>query len=130
MAINKAPMMQRGMRLSEFMPGYGSEAWCEEALAGSFSLSGLMCCHRQASTFRRAARRARNAAPVAKHTSLTAGTMLQGTPWILTRRFLGIYLMTQSKNQIAALAMMRHKPAASDGPRDEATVCSGRASLR
>ena len=110
MAINKV-QMQRGMSLSAFMARYGTEAQCEEALAALRWPEGFRCSccgHRQASTFRRGSLPYWQCCACRKQTSLTAGTMLQGTRLPLTKWFLAIYLMTQSKTQIAALALMRH----------------------
>ncbi|MBY8965954.1 IS1595 family transposase [Algiphilus sp. NNCM1] len=110
MAINKV-QMQRGVSLSEFMARYGSEAQCEEALVALRWPEGFCCSacgHRQASTFRRGGLPYWQCCACRKQTSLTAGTMLQGTRLPLTKWFLAIYLMTQSKTQIAALALMRH----------------------
>lgn len=98
---------QRGMGLSGFLARYGTEAQCEQALfawrwpegfacpecghAGHCLLGrGLYQCHR-----------------CRRQTSLTSGTLFAGTKLPLTRWFLAIYLLTQSKNGIAALELSR-----------------------
>ena len=110
MAINKV-QMQRGMSLSEFMRHYGTQAQCEAALVALRWPQGFCCAgcgDRQASVFRRGNLPYWQCRACRKQTSLTAGTMFQGTRLPLTKWFLAIYLMTQSKTQIAALALMRH----------------------
>ena len=98
---------QRGMSLSDFLAGYGTEAQCEQALlawrwpkgfvcpqcgsAGHCVLGrGLFQCHR-----------------CRRQTSLTAGTLLAGTKLPLTTWLLAIYLLTQSKDGISALNLSR-----------------------
>lgn len=109
MAINPI-QFQKGLSLSEFMSRYGTEAQCEAALLQLRWPSGFRCpsCGGvHASEFRRGSllywqcRRCRH------QTSLTAGTLMQHTRLKLSQWFLGFYLVTQSKTQIAALALRR-----------------------
>ena len=106
MSKNKV-QFQKGMSLDSFLSQYGTEAQCEEAVFAWRWPEGFRCpgcghdghcvlerglyqCHR-----------------CRRQTSLTAGTLFEATKLPLTKWFLGIYLLTQSKNGISALDMSR-----------------------
>jgi transposase-like protein len=109
MAINPI-QFQEGLSLSEFIMTYGSEAQCEAALIQARWPEGFRCpvcgCA-HASEFRRAGLRYWQCRQCREQTSLTSGTLLHHTRLALTQWFLAIYLVTQSKTQIAALALRR-----------------------
>jgi transposase-like protein len=110
MAINKV-QMQRGMSLSEFTQRYGTHTQCEAALIALRWPEGFVCpaCgHRHASSFTRGTLRYWQCSDCRRQTSLYAGTMLQDTRLPLQTWFLAIYLLTQSKTQMAAMDLMRH----------------------
>lgn len=98
---------QRGMSLAAFMAQYGSEAQCRQALFAWCRPQGFACpgcghdghcvlgrgllqCHR-----------------CRCQTSLTAGTLFAASKLPLTTWLLAIYLLSQAKNGISALAMAR-----------------------
>jgi transposase-like protein len=99
---------QKGFSLVDFMEHYGTEAQCADALFKARWPSGFQCpacggrrhslvktrdlyqcshCHHQA--------------------SLTAGTLFEQTKLPLTTWFLAIYLVTQAKTGLSALALKR-----------------------
>lgn len=107
MAKNQV-QFQQGLSLPEFMHQYGSEQQCRDTLFHWRWPDGFVCpecghvgyceiysrrlfqchrCHRQ--------------------TSVTSGTIFEGTKLPLVTWFLGIYLLTQSKNGVSALEMKR-----------------------
>ena len=110
MAMNKV-QFQKGLSLPEFLFHYGTEAACSDAIAASRWPSGFICpcCAGHASfVFVRGTRRLYECLTCRRQTSLLVGTLLQSTRLPLTKWFLGIYLLTQSKTNLAALELMRH----------------------
>ena len=97
--------------MAEFMDRYGTELQCEEALAQSRWPRGFVCpacggaifcafhrgtlAYRQCSTCRHQCR-------------IIAGTLFESTTRPLTRWFLAMHLLTQAKNNVSALELMRH----------------------
>lgn len=109
MAINPI-QFQKGLSLSEFISRYGTEAQCEAALIRYRWPSGFRCptCGGvHASEFRRDRLLYWQCRACRHQTSLTSGTLMQHSRLKLTQWFLAIYLVTQSKTQIAALALRR-----------------------
>lgn len=109
MAIN-AIQFQKGLSLAQFMKEYGTEAQCEEALVAARWPHGFECAHcghKLAYEFRRRELRYWQCKACRYQVSLRAGTMMENSKLPLTTWYLAIYLMTQSKTNIAALAMMR-----------------------
>lgn len=109
MAINLV-QFQKGLSLSEFMQQYGTDAQCEAALIqarwpAGFRCPECGCVH--ASEFRRNGLNYWQCRSCRRQTSLTSGTLMQHTRLALSKWFLAIYLVTQSKTQIAALALRR-----------------------
>lgn len=109
MAINPI-QFQKGLSLSDFLARYGTEAQCEAALMEARWRNGFRCpaCGgTNASEFRRSGLRYWQCGACRQQTSLTSGTLMHHTRLPLRKWFLAIYLVTQSKTQIAALALRR-----------------------
>ena len=110
MAINEI-QFQKGLSLIQFMNEYGTETQCEAALAKARWQHGFecpRCAHALAYEFRRGGNRYWQCKACNHQTSLRAGTVMEHGRLPLTTWYLAIYLMTQSKTNIAALALMRH----------------------
>jgi len=101
---------QKGLKMSDFLEKYGTEEKCETALADARWPAGFICpkcghigyCivyHGECKTYQ------------CNHchgqTTLTSGTIFQGTRLPLTAWFQAMYLMTQSKNNVSALELTR-----------------------
>ena len=109
MAMNLI-QFQHGLSLPDFLKQFGTEAQCEEALKIARWPNGFQCprcgqteysllhmgCH---DTFQ-----CKNCR---LQTSLIAGTLFQSTHLPLTRWFLAIYLISQAKTGLSALALKR-----------------------
>jgi ribosomal protein L37AE/L43A len=109
MAINPI-QMQAGLSLTEFLADYGTEAQCEAALRQARWPNGYRCpkCDGgMACEYLRGKTRMWECRACGHQTSLTAGTMMHQSQLPLTKWFLAIYLVTQSKTNIAALALRR-----------------------
>lgn len=109
MAIN-AIQFQKGLSLEQFMKDYGTEEQCEKAMEQARWPAGFKCprCdHGAASHYRRGGLLLWECSACQYQASLRAGTIMERSHLPLTTWFLAIYLMTQSKTNIAALAMMR-----------------------
>ena len=108
MAMNRI-QFQAGMSLVEFQQGYGSEAQCERALEQARWPDGFACgcghhgyCvvwHGRVKTFQ--------CHRCHRQTTLTSGTVFESTKLPLRTWFLAMYLLTQSKNNVAALELRR-----------------------
>ena len=139
MCKNKV-QFQKGLSLSEFMDKFGTEAQCEAALEAAKWPDGFLCAncgHNSFSCLTRG-RTKRQCNKCKYQTSLIAGTIFHGTKLPLTKWFLGMHLMTQSKNGISqmelsrqlgiginAAALMYHKLAQVMLERDENKPLSG-----
>ena len=89
---------------------YGTEPQCEAALFQSRWPSGFCCprCGHGAHCVLRGGTRKVFQCNACRHqTSLIAGTVFQGTKLALTVWFLAIYLISQAKTGLSALALMR-----------------------
>jgi len=109
MAINPI-QMQHGLSLPDFLAHYGTEAQCEEALKHARWPHGFHCPKCGGGTareFTRGKTRYWECPACGHQTSLTSGTMMQQSQLPLTKWFLAVYLLTQSKNNVAALALRR-----------------------
>ena len=109
MAINGI-QFQKGLSVAKFMEAYGTQAQCEATLIRARWPSGFRCPRcggEHASEFTRATMRYWQCRSCRHQTSLISGTGLEHTRLALTTWFLAIYLVTQSKTQIAALALRR-----------------------
>ncbi len=110
MKMNRV-QFQPGLSMAEFMERYGSEDKCEAALIESRWPAGFACpscgCE-QSNSFRREGRLYFQCAMCRHQCSVISGTIFEATKLPLTRWFLAMHLLTQSKNNVAALELMRH----------------------
>lgn len=99
---------QEGMSLFEFQEKYGTEQQCRDALFDLRWPKGFVCpaCGYDNGGFIKT-RLLHQCYRCAHQSSVTAGTIFHSTNLPLTKWFLGIYFVTQSKNGIAALELMR-----------------------
>ena len=108
MAMNRV-QFQHGLSLSEFLKQYGTEELSESHLVASRWPEGYVCsrcnCKRFAMTYN--GRRIWECLDCGYQCSSIVGTVFEHTKLRLTQWFLGIYLMTQSKNVVAGLELMR-----------------------
>ncbi len=110
MAMNRV-QFQRGMGWSAFQQQFGTEELCRRALEAARWPNGFYCprCdHREASVFVRDGERLWQCRGCRRQTSLTAGTVFAESKLGLQRWFVALYLLTQSKTNVAALELMRH----------------------
>ena len=108
MAMNRV-QFQHGLSLSEFLKQYGTEELCESHLVASRWPEGYVCsrcnCKRFAMTYN--GRRIWECLDCGYQCSSIVGTVFGHIKLRLTQWFLGVYLMTQSKNAVAGLELMR-----------------------
>jgi ribosomal protein L37AE/L43A len=110
MAMNRV-QFQAGLSMAEFMDRYGSEDKCEAALATSRWPDGFRCpaCGTKThSTFARSGRRYWQCGSCRHQCSVISGTIFEATKLALTRWFVAMHLLTQSKNNVSALELKRH----------------------
>lgn len=99
---------QKGLSVVEFLDRYGREEQCFAALVDMRWPRGFVCPHcsgRRYSFLR--TRRLWQCSACRRQTSVRAGTIFAGSSTSLRKWFLAIYLITQSKNDIAALELAR-----------------------
>ncbi len=111
MAMNRI-QFQPGLSLAGFLDQYGSEAQCARALRRARWPKGFVCPRCQHRSYSRCANRHGERlwqCSACRHqTSLISDTLFASTKLPLTRWFLALYLLTQSKTNMAALELMRH----------------------
>jgi ribosomal protein L37AE/L43A len=110
MAMNRV-QFQSGLSMVEFLDRYGSEDKCEAALVASRWPRGFACpaCGSGVhSVFVRTARRYWQCGACRHQCSAISGTIFESTKLGLTRWFLAMHLLTQAKNNVSALELMRH----------------------
>ena len=110
MAMNRI-QFQPGLSLPEFLKDYGTEVQCERALETVRWPDGFRCprCLGTAHTIvRDGVRKVFQCVACRHQASLIAGTLFQGTKLALTTWFLAIYLISQAKTGLSALALRRH----------------------
>jgi hypothetical protein len=110
MAINGV-QFQRGLSMAEFMDRYGSEEKCEAVLMDWRWPTGFVCpaCAGEPhTTFRRGELLYLQCSSCRHQCSLIVGTIFESTKLALTRWFLAMHLLTQSKNNVSALELKRH----------------------
>jgi hypothetical protein len=109
MAMNRI-QFQPGLSMPEFVKRYGSEAQCAVALEQARWPMGFRCPRCHGATYTRLGGRTLPLflCRACRHqTSLIAGTVMQGTKLPLTVWFLAIYLISQAKTGLSALALKR-----------------------
>ena len=110
MAMNRI-QFQPGLSMPEFFARFGTEAQCESALVAARWPAGFRCprCNGSAHCVLRASNRPLFQCNACRHqASLIAGTVFQGTKLSLHLWFLAIYLISQAKTGLSALALKRH----------------------
>jgi hypothetical protein len=101
---------QPGLSMPEFFERYGAESQCQAALQAARWPSGFVCpkCGGAARThFVRAGLPYWQCGGCPHQTSLISGTMFEASKLSLRRWFLAMQLLTQSKNNVSALELMR-----------------------
>jgi transposase-like protein len=102
---------QKGLSLSEFVERYGSEEACERELEHQRWPEGFACpaCNgREYSNFRRGRLLYYQCCSCRHQSSLLSGTMLESTKLPLRKWFQAAYVLTQAKNNVSGLELMRH----------------------
>ena len=110
MAMNRV-QFQRGLSMAKFLDRYGSEDQCEAAVVASRWPQGFVCpeCSSgENSSFRREGRLYWQCSACRYQCSVISGTIFEATKLPLTSWFLAMHLLTQSKNNVSALELMRH----------------------
>jgi len=109
MAMNRV-QFQRGMSLFDLFEQFGTEAQCEAALEHARWPQGFRCprCGGAAHCVLGVRARKTFQCNTCRHqTSLIAGTLFEGTKLGLTVWFLAMYLISQAKTGLSALALKR-----------------------
>ena len=107
MAKNKI-QFQKGMSIPDFMDRYGTEEKCRQTLFRLRWPGGFACPVCGNATYCEIKERKLFQCNRCRHqTSLIAGTIFQSSHLPLTKWFLAMYLMTQSKNGISAMELSR-----------------------
>lgn len=109
MAMNRI-QFQPGLSLPEFLRDYGTEAQCEAALEAARWPRGFHCPRCGGSghyVVRDGSRKVFQCHACRHQASLIAGTVFQGSKLPLTTWFLAIYLISQAKTGLSALALKR-----------------------
>ena len=109
MVIRSLIQFQKGVSLADFLKIYGGEEQCRASLEKARWPTGFQCPHCGGTRHSfHSARNLHQCSSCKTQTSVTAGTIFHGSKVPLSKWFLAMYLMTQSKNAIAALELMRH----------------------
>lgn len=107
MARNKV-QFQKGLSLVEFMKCYGTEEQCFDALFAWRWPDGFICPHcGYDKGCRLSHRKLQQCHSCHRQTSVTAGTIFESTKLPLATWFLAIYLITQDKKGVSAMALHR-----------------------
>jgi ribosomal protein L37AE/L43A len=110
MAMNRV-QFQPGLSMPDFLERFGSDDKCEAAVVSSRWPEGFVCpvCGlSENSSFRREGRLYFQCSACRHQCSAISGSIFEATKLPLTRWFLAMHLLTQSKNNVAALELMRH----------------------
>lgn len=110
MAMNRI-QFQPGLSMPEFFASFGTEAQCAAALQATRWPAGFRCprCASEAHCVLRGHSHKVFQCNACRHqTSLIAGTVFQGTKLALRTWFLALYLISQAKTGLSALALKRH----------------------
>jgi ribosomal protein L37AE/L43A len=109
MPMNRV-QFQAGLSMPEFLERYGTEDKCRAALQATRWPDGFACpsCGGAARTsFERGGLRYWQCGSCARQTSLISGTVFAASKLPLSRWFLAMQLLTQSKNNVSALEIKR-----------------------
>jgi ribosomal protein L37AE/L43A len=109
MPINRV-QFQPGLSMPEFLQRYGTEGQCRAALQAARWPAGFVCpaCGGAARTsFERGGLRYWQCGDCGHQCSLISGTVFEASKLPLTRWFLAMQLLTQAKNNVSALELMR-----------------------
>ena len=109
MAMNRV-QFQKVLPLPKFIQRFGTEGQCAAALKTARWPDGFHCpqCDgTQHSVLKNGSRKTFQCSYCSHQTSLTAGTLFQGTRLPLTTWFLALYLISQAKTGLSILALMR-----------------------
>lgn len=109
MAMNRI-QFQSGLSMPAFLKDYGAETQCEQALEGIRWPQGFICPRCSGSAHfvvRYGARKVFKCRTCRHQASLIVGTVFQGSKLPLTTWFLAIYLISQAKTGLSALALKR-----------------------
>lgn len=110
MPMNRV-QFQKGLSLGEFMQRYGTEEGCERELEAQRWPRGFECpaCgSRQYSNFRRGRLLYYQCCDCRHQASLIAGTVMGSSKLGLRLWFQAAYVLSQAKNNVSALELMRH----------------------
>ena len=110
MAMNQV-QFQQGLSMPEFLAQYGTETKCRRAVFRTRWPKGFRCptCAGQThSRFRRDEQIYYQCSACRHQTTLLSGTLFEATKLPLQTWFLGIYLLTSTKTNMAALELKRH----------------------
>jgi len=110
MPMNRV-QFQKGMSFGEFVRRYGTEEGCERELEaqrwpGGFACPG--CGSREYSNFRRGRLLYYQCCECRHQASLIAGTVMASSKLALRLWFQAAYVLSQAKNNVSALELMRH----------------------
>jgi transposase-like protein len=110
MAMNRV-QYQAGLPMLEFFDNYGSREQCEDLVRAWRWPQGFVCprCSQSwHSEFRRSGRLYFQCSSCRYQCSLVSGTIFESSKLELPKWFLAMHLMTQAKNCVSALELMRH----------------------
>lgn len=110
MPMNRV-QFQKGLSLSQFVDRYGTEEGCERELQAQRWPDGWVCpaCKgRQYSNFRRGRLLYFQCCGCRHQCSVLAGTVLESSKLSLRVWFQAAYVISQAKNSVSALELMRH----------------------
>jgi transposase-like protein len=102
---------QRGLPMLEFFETYGTQEQCEAVVRQWRWPEGFICprCAQSwHSEFRRSGRLYFQCSSCRYQCSLASGTIFESTKLALPKWFVAMHLITQAKNNVSALELMRH----------------------
>ena len=101
---------QKSLKMTDFLDRFGTEAKCETELERIRFPNGFRCpkCdHDKCYTYLHGDNRTFQCKSCRRETTLTSGTIFQGSRLPLFTWFYAMYLLTQSKNNVSALELTR-----------------------
>jgi ribosomal protein L37AE/L43A len=101
---------QAGLSMPEFFERYGTEDKCRRALQAARWPHGFICPHcggAARTEYTRGGLRYWQCGSCQRQTSLISGTIFEASKLPLSRWFLALQLLSQSKNNVSALELMR-----------------------